>query len=409
MANFTAIAGVSRTLRTLLRDRMEQAVDITIAPPDVAITGVAGQRINLYLYQLSENGSLKNQEIPGQGHPGAYGHPPLSLDLLYLLTAFGSNDTNPDSDLQAQQSLGDAMRVFHDFPLITDSMHVGGNPEAPLILDTALVGEFERLKITLQPATVDEFAKIWSAMPLAQFRRSVAYQVSMIQIESLSPRRPTLPVRERRVYALPLETPLIAEVRRAPPFEGLAAAVAESGDTILILGQKLAGEGVNVRLGETSIPIAAPQQGRIGLTVPVNQPAGMQTVRVVRDMLLLAQTGQPPVPHRGVESNVGLLLVIPRITAINPATAGPGDLVTLTVEPPVLSRQAKHLLLGEVEITAEPMPPDAPPSPTVDFRLPTGLPAGTYLQRFRVDGAESRLTVNVVTQQYDGPVYTVTP
>src|SRR5262245_11039594 len=169
MANFTAMAACSSTLRTLLRDRMEDPVDITIAPPDITVTGISGRRLNLYLFQVAENASLKNQEIPGQGHPADYGHPPLSLDLSYLVTAFGANETNPDADLQAQQILGDAMRVLHDFPVITDNLHIDGNPASPLILDTALVGEFERLKVTLQPATADEFAKIWSAMPVAQF------------------------------------------------------------------------------------------------------------------------------------------------------------------------------------------------------------------------------------------------
>jgi hypothetical protein len=412
MANFTAIAGVSSTLRTLLRDRMEDTVDITIAPPDVIVTGSTGRRLNLYLYQITENPFLKNQEIPGQGHPANFGHPPLSLDLSYLMTAFGATETNPDADLQAQQMLGDGMRVLHDFSVVTDSLHMGDNPASPLILDPSLVSEFERIKITLQPATLDEFSKIWTALPVAKFRRSVAYQVSVIQIVSQLSRKPALPVRERRVYAFPLQSPFISDVRRDPPFDGLAPAVAEVGDPVLVLGRNLNGAGVSVHLSETIIPIPAPQQGRIAFTIPASATAGTHTVRVVRDLLLAVQTGQPPVAHRGFESNVAAMVVIPQITLASPASAGPGDIVTITVAPPVLARQAKTLILGDVEVPAEPVAPGSPPSSTVDFRLPSGtaaIPPGSPLMRIRIDGAESRLSLNAVTQVYDTPTYTVTP
>ena len=247
---------------------------------------------------------------------------------------------------------------------------------------------------------------------MAKFRRSVAYQVSVIQIQSQLSRRPALPVRERRVYAFPLQSPFLTDVRRDPPFDGLAPAVAEAGDSVLVLGRNLAGAGVSVHLSETVIPIPTPQQGRITFTIPATTTAGTHTVTVVRDLLLEVQSGQPPVAHRGFESNVAALVVIPRITLASPASAGPGDVVTITVAPPVLARQAKTLILGDVEVPAEPVAPGSPPSSTVDFRLPSGIaaiPAGTPLMRIRVDGAESRLTVNPVTQQYDGPTYTVTP
>src|SRR5215471_17074875 len=106
MSSFAAMAGVSSKLRNLLRDRMEQPVDVTIAPPDVTVGSISGRRVNLYLYLVTENGSLKNQEIPGRGHPADYGRPPLSLDLRYLMTTFGSSDTGVDADLEAQQILG---------------------------------------------------------------------------------------------------------------------------------------------------------------------------------------------------------------------------------------------------------------------------------------------------------------
>jgi hypothetical protein len=135
-------------------------------------------------------------------------------------------------------------------------------------------------------------------------------------------------------------------------------------------------------------------------------------VQVVHDLLLRGEPGQPAVPHRGFESNAMPLLVIPRFVNIAPSPAGPGALVTVTVDPPAGARQEKVLLLDDFAVPAEAVAINDPPSATVQFRLPAGpsrIPAGTYLARIRVDGAESRLTIDPVTTQYDGPTFTVAP
>jgi Pvc16 N-terminal domain len=411
MSDFFAIAGVSRSLRNLLRDRMEQPVDVTLAPPDVTIAGMTGRRTNLYLYQVTENGALKNQEIPGQGHPADYGHPPLALDLHYLMTAHGSSPDGADADLEAQQILGDAMRVLHDFAQLGPDLHQQDDPALPTLLDPALLGAFERVKITFQPAGVEELSKIWAALPQASFRRSIAYQVSVVQIESRRPRRSALPVRERRVYALPLRSPRLVEVVRVPPFAGLPGAVVEAGDTLAILGENLAGEATRVRLGDAAVPIPAPQPVRITLIVPATIAAGLLGVQVVHDLPLATEPGQPPVLHRGFESSSLPLVVIPQLVGIVPPAGGPGDLINVTVAPAVLARQQRTLLLGDLSVAGEPVAAGSPPSTTLSFRLPAGaarIPPGAYLARLRVDGAESRLTIDPATGLYNGPSFTAT-
>lgn len=409
MSGFEAIAGVSTTLRTLLLDQMVTGADVTIAPPDVTVAGMDGQRANLYLFHVRENGHLKNQEIPGQGHPGTYGHPPLSLDLDYLVTAYGASADGPDADLQAQQVLGDVMRVFHDNPFVADTL-----------LDPSLLGEFERIKITLQPSSIDDLSKLWTALPETAFRRSITYAVSVIQIESRRPRTTPSPVRRREVYAFPLQSPYVEQVFREPPFalvpapsfENARSPIVEVGDTLVILGRNLAGLGTSVRIGEVTVAVPAPRARRIEIAVPVAVTAGTHRLQVIQDLPLAAESGQPPVLHRGFASNVVPLLVLPSFAGINPAAAAAGDLVIVTVDPPVAAAQARTLLLDDHEIRGEPVAAGSPPSADVDFRLPTGAAAlapGSYLVRVRVDGAESRLTINAVTGAYDGPTFTVTP
>jgi len=189
MGDIRAIAGVSSTISRLLRDRMEDLVPVTIAPPDVTVAGVSGKRLNVYLYQVTENCNLKNQGISGQGPPSAYGHPPLSLDLHYLLTAHGAADTASNADIEAQIVLGDAMRVLHDFHIVTDSLQITRSAVGAVgdpILDPSLRNQLEEVKITLEPVTLEDLSKLWTALPQANFRLSVAYQVSVVQIESES-------------------------------------------------------------------------------------------------------------------------------------------------------------------------------------------------------------------------------
>jgi hypothetical protein len=265
MSNYTAIAGVSRSLRLLLRDRMENLVDVTIAPPDKKISGKEGKRLNMYLYQVTENGFLKNQEIPGHGNPGAYGHPPLSLDLCYLLTAYGTNETSDDADLEAQQVLGDSMRVLHDFSIVTDGLAItraaAGTVGSP-ILDPSLIGEFEKVRITLQPLSLEDITKIWTAMPESSFRRSVAYQVSVVQIESQAKRRFPKLVGEPekagpRVYAVPFPNPRIDALRVIrqddPKKEERPYPYVRIGDTLVIEGANLAGDSVRVQIGSVEV------------------------------------------------------------------------------------------------------------------------------------------------------------
>jgi hypothetical protein len=243
MSTYKSIRAVSTTLQNLLSHEMEDGpINVTFLPPDIAPqSATGGKRINLYLYLISENGYLKNQEIPGEGYPSAYGNPPLSLNLHYLMTGYSDKDNSDDRDLFAQETLGDGMRVLHDFAIITrDSPY----------LDPVLQHEFERIKISLQPASLEEFAKIWTALPNANFRCSVAYNVTVIQIESERPRRIGVPVQTRRVHVSLMQRPEISSVYRSvPPGTPIGDSRAAVGQSLTITGSGFKAAKTWVRLG----------------------------------------------------------------------------------------------------------------------------------------------------------------
>ncbi len=379
MADFTAIAGVSRTLKKLLIERMEvdDPFSVTLAPPDVQVEGVSGRRVNLYLYQVLENGYLKNQDIPGRGHPGSYGHPPLSLDLYYLLTAYGSSETAEDGDEQAQLVLGAAMRVLHDNAVITEGT----------ILDPRLQGEFEKIKITLQPLGLEDFSKVWTALPNASFRRSVAYQVSVVQIESQAERRfPRLVGEPKeagpRVLVALIRSPQITEIRivrqgdpdrRERPFPYIRV-----GDTLILLGRNFAGENSRVTLGSMDIA-ATIEDRRVELIVPDApklQP-GPQTVRVTLDVLMDGKR------RGGFASNVAVVMLVPRIDDVV-RTDG-----TLTITGSRVFHETLEslALIGERVIPSDEYISKSPTEIKLD--LPGGMAPGQHPVRVRVNGAES--------------------
>src|SRR3954469_5511259 len=188
MSSFEAIGGVSSSLQMLIRDRMELPDGVTVGELSVSVgrpvsitPGETAEdaRVNLYLYRVTENPELKNQELHGHGDPGRYGNPPLSLDLHYLLTAYGSTVEEPyRNETRAHYLLGSAMKVLHDYPVVDGSLITRTLPSVQ-ILHPSLVDEFERVKVTLEPLTLDDVSKVWTALN-HDYRLSAAYVVTVV-------------------------------------------------------------------------------------------------------------------------------------------------------------------------------------------------------------------------------------
>jgi hypothetical protein len=412
MSTYKAMAAVSKTLKDLLLDRMEDIspaipVTVTLAPPDVTLSGIpAGRRVNLYLFQVTENASLKNQEILGQGNPAAYGRPPLSLDLHYLMTAYAESESKEDSDRTAQEVLGNAMRVLHDYAIIPPDLHQKDDPTKPTILDPVLISEYERIKITLQPVSIEEISKIWTAMPQANFRRSVIYQVSVVQIESRLPRRLPRPVKTRRVSLTLSRRPEITTVYRTPaPGERPGDPRVKALQEITIEGLRFTAAQTWVRLGSLApVPVAPVSSEEIRVTVPDDPllQAGPQAVEVLTEQTLDSVEGglgtgtrtHPPITQKLVSNN-SFFLLVPEIATILPLQGKATDSLTVTGKRLHVPGRATFVLVGDASLRVPDTPPPSATSVTVPLALlATALPvppaAGTdYPVRVLVDGAQN--------------------
>ncbi len=391
MSNALAIAAVTATLRHLLQkgipalDKGLGDVQVTAQPLDRARTGITSAQVNLFLYQTVLNGAWRNTDNPRQVQPGDTGHPPLPLNLYYVLTTYGRADN--DSDALSHEVLGAAMSVLHDHPVL-------GTAEINSALpDSGLDTQIERVRITPQPMSIDELSKLWTAFQ-TNYRISAAYEATVVLIDSTRPTRTPLPVLTRGQG----DRGVLSQPDLIPPFPALYELAiskkqpsARLNDQLTVKGIHLDGSNVGVAFNQArwAKPFEqAPDAGGTGTQVVVtipNQPtwpAGFYTLAVL--------VQRPGESYRRSTNELPFSLA-PSIRTIAPKTASVGNITfTVTCSPQIQLQQRVVLLLGNVEILAEPR---QVATDTLTFKA-MAVASGTYWVRLRVDGVDSLLVVD---------------
>jgi hypothetical protein len=264
--------------------------------------------------------------------------------------------------------------------------------------EAELADQLEYVKICPQAMTTEEMSRLWSAMQ-AKYRPSAVYLVTVVLIDSNQRARSPLPVakrgeEDRGPQAVSGVIPSFPEIDAITlPRRQVAALL---GDVVTISGHDFAGDSgasntvevtgrlTNARLRVTrdvAIPVNQRSANAVKLTVPdepASLPAGLYTLT-----LLVAPNGKP-LETRG--TNEAPLLIAPRITTAMPASFNPGQ-INLTVSPEVRPGQRVALVLGSSEFIARRL---AAQSGTVTFDV-SGMAAGVYWVRLRVDGVDSLL------------------
>jgi hypothetical protein len=401
MSNGKAIAAVTASLRALLSARLKDPLatdpNVTTSSPDKAHDDT-GDRVNLFLYHTQVEPSWRNTDMPLRNKPGETGHPPLPLNLFYLLTAF-SNDKD---EVHSHRLLGLAMSVLHDHPLLDPAQIkdvIENDPNLTDLRDSDLHEQVERVRITLQPLSVEEISKLWTAFQ-TQFRTSVSYQVSVVLIESQRPAKAPLPVltRGKDDSGVTAQGDVTAPIPTFPGLTGVTLPGKQTsalvGDVLTLTGYHLDGAPIAVRFNSphlaapspVTIQDQKPDAIRIRLDdVPADWVAGLYTVAVeIGTGADLKTTNELP------------LTIAPRLVKQPPAFPLPLNVtrdpdqsaeIVLKVSPEVQPRQRAALLLGDREVFAE---PHAAPTDTLIFVVPNA-PLGERFLRLRVDGVDSLL------------------
>lgn len=391
MASHGAIA----TATEVLRRRLSTAIRAEFPGAQVAAKrpeardGQAQSHVSVFLYRVTPNGALRNRDLAMRDADGRLVRKPTAaLDLHYLLSFTGD-----EQNLVPQRMLGLAVASLHAMaPLSRTELRAAATDAWVGASD--LADDLDLVKLSMSPLTLDDLSKLWSVFLQVPYQLSVAYEASVVTIESDLPVREALPVQEHGVDAFPIRRPVIESVNGSRPVDGDPVVEIE------ITGSGLRGDRTLVILdGGPPQPIVPASDRRIVVPSPIALmlAAGRHTVQVVHELLI----GDPRVPHRGAESEVVGFVVRPTITVAH--TAGVPK-IDIGFTPPVLDGQRIRLLLDEL---ADPVPAgrelrhvelaptaaaQAAPWATLTFDA-TGVDAGTYLLRARVDDAESPVSV----------------
>jgi hypothetical protein len=451
MSNALAIASVTAVLKDLLNNGLIDH-DVASTVGNVRVTALAPDRIdttspnqqshlNLFLYQVSTNAGWRNEGLPSLDSRGnRITNPPLALNLHYLLTAYGAQE------FHSEILLGYGMQLLHETPVLSrDSIRrslapptpVGGGtslpPELQVLFTSELAEQVEQIKISMENLNTEEMSRMWTAFQ-SNYRPTAAYQVSVVLIEGRRSTRSSLPVRARNVYVVPFNQPVIEQIKSQA---GNAAPIVVgqpilAGHNLVIAGRRLRGEETLVSVGgiEVTPASAAVTDTQVIVPLPAGLRAGVQGAQVIHRRLM----GTPPMPHRGVESNVAAFVLRPEVRNVSASNVqGVGAALrsadlTVTVEPAVGDEQRVVLLLNEfVPPTSPPQPiardvaaysfnfpsrialspPIAPPGESNTVTVPiSGVRPGTYLVRIQVGGAESPLGSDA-TGGYNAPAVTI--
>ena len=421
MSNFLAIATVTAALSHLLQEAIGADVPgatVTTVRPEGAAAGLPATGVNVFLFQVTSNASLRNADLPTRRADGqVIRRPAIGLDLHYLLTFYGN-----DVQLEPQRLLGSVVRALNTQPLLTSQTikDTLASPTYAFLSASDLAESVEPVKVTPSALTLEELAKLWSVFYQIPYALSAAYVATAVCIEGDVTPRPALPVRTRNLTTTVFRQPAITQVVAADGDDQPIIL----GSTVRILGQQLSAFGTLVRVAGSDVApaVLTDTEIQVALASPPF-PAdvlrvGVQGLQVIQPALF----GVPPVAHAGVESNVAPFVLRPTIANVTIANvAGTGAAprsadLTLQLSPVVGASQRAILLLNERSSNNPAaytfVAPDRPAdSASVTFSI-SGVKAADYMVRVQVAGAESALVVDTNTNsptfnQYVGPAVTI--
>ncbi len=182
MSDYLVLDAVSKALRRILWDAFSadgvirpivgsEAAIVFSNPTETARD--SGNRLSLWLYQITENEHVKNQPmlkardqpvVPPGGNPRqAAQYPPMALNLFFLVTPFAQSG---EAD---HLLLGMTMQVLYD--------------NATVYLEDAASNIFEDLRVIFCRLSLEELTRIWESLR-EPYRLSVCYLVRVTRIDS---------------------------------------------------------------------------------------------------------------------------------------------------------------------------------------------------------------------------------
>jgi hypothetical protein len=167
----TLIRDVSDLLKKLIQDNVIELSGPTSvvldSPGDIAAPSSTQNQLSLFLYQISENPFLKNQEFR-QLTPDKSQYFSLPLDLFYLLTPYAK-----DREVE-QIIIAKLLRLFHDNAVLSGTA----------LGDNLLQSGNNELRIVMNSLSLDQLNQLWGIFAEKSYRLSLSYIVTPLLIPS---------------------------------------------------------------------------------------------------------------------------------------------------------------------------------------------------------------------------------
>lgn len=204
MSNALAIAHVTQALALLIESNLgpEFGEAVKVEPRKPPAEPPAEPTISVFLYQVTPNGSQRNNDLPTRASDGRLvKRPAAALDLHYLISAYGE-----ETELVGQRLIGAVVRALHEIPVLPkDVIEQAG--ERPYLAGSDLVEAVQRVRFTPMVMDIDESSKLWGMLHQTPCSLSVVYQASLVFIDGRETPVPAKPVERPQVRVLPFGAP----------------------------------------------------------------------------------------------------------------------------------------------------------------------------------------------------------
>lgn len=225
MSNALAIAHVTQALALLLENNVgpEFGEAVKVEPRKPPAEAPDHPTINVFLYQVTPNTAMRNNDVPTRASDGKLiKRPAAALDLHYLISAYGD-----ETELVGQRLIGSVVRTLHEIPILpNDVIEQAG--ERPYLAGSDLAEAAQRVRFSPTVMDVDETSKLWGMLYQTPYSLSVVYQASLIFIDGRETPVPAKPVERPDVRVLPFGAPGAP----VPPVIGDGASTDRSGGDV---------------------------------------------------------------------------------------------------------------------------------------------------------------------------------
>lgn len=188
MSSYSIIERVTEELRNQIFTALAEAPDTDFSLSDASSTislAPPGEDhgsqvvVCLYLYHVSPQQRPRNP-MPLRSGPGEERHPPLPLQLRYLVMPV-------DSETNNQLMMGRILQHFHDHPVMES---VVGEP-----LDNSFGKARDQIRISLDEIPQEQVSQLWNAFS-QPMRLATTLKVEGVAIDSFRSPQQYGPVRE---------------------------------------------------------------------------------------------------------------------------------------------------------------------------------------------------------------------